>query len=157
MDVVIEPMTEADLEVALDIDAAAFRPSEIGAGVEDARVVREKQLREELARPWARLRVARTDGGVLVGYTLFWHVADEIHLLNIAVAPPERRRGVGRSLMEDLLSYAGRENVACILLEVRRANRAAIALYESFGFVHDRVRARYYADGEDALEMSLAR
>jgi ribosomal-protein-alanine N-acetyltransferase len=151
--VAIEPMVEGDLAAALDVDLGAFRPSEIGAGSEDPRAVRERQLREELARPWARLRVARSDGGVLVGYALFWHVADEVHLLNVAVAPPERRRGVGRALMNDLLSYARHNRAARILLEVRASNASAIALYASLGFTRARVRARYYADGEDAIEM----
>jgi ribosomal-protein-alanine N-acetyltransferase len=154
LDVALEDMSEGDLAAALEIDLAAFRPSEIGAGNEDPRVVREKQLREELARPWARMRVARVDRGIVVGYSLFWHVADEVHLLNVAVAPPERRRGVGRRLVEDLFAYARAHGVARVLLEVRASNAAAIALYESFGFDRARVRKAYYADGEDALEMA---
>jgi ribosomal-protein-alanine N-acetyltransferase len=153
--VAIEDMREEDLSAALDIDLAAFRPSEIGAGAEEPRAVRERQLREELARPWARLRVARADGAIVVGYLSFWHVSDEVHLLNVAVAPPERRRGVGRSLVEDLLAYARAHRVARVLLEVRASNAAAIGLYESFGFERARVRAAYYADGEDAVEMML--
>jgi ribosomal-protein-alanine N-acetyltransferase len=153
--VAIDDMREGDLSAALDIDLAAFRPSEIGAGAEEPRVVRERQLREELARPWARLRVARADGAVVVGYLSFWHVSDELHLLNVAVAPPDRRRGVARRLVEDLLAYARAHAVARVLLEVRASNAAAIGLYESFGFERARVRAAYYADGEDALEMML--
>jgi ribosomal-protein-alanine N-acetyltransferase len=156
LEVAIEPMVEADLDAALDIDLGAFRPSEIGAGSEDPRVVRERQLREELARPWARTRVARIDRGVVVGYSLFWHVADEVHLLNVAVAPPERRRGVGRALMADLFTYARQHRVSQVLLEVRASNGAAIGLYESLGFSRARVRTRYYADGEDAVEMARA-
>jgi ribosomal-protein-alanine N-acetyltransferase len=155
LSVAIEPMNEADLDAALAIDLAAFRPSELNAPEDDPRGVREKQLHEELARPWARLRVARVDRGIVVGYSLFWHVADEVHLLNVAVAPPERRRGVGRALMHDLLEYAKQHSVARVLLEVRATNRAAIALYVSLGFVETRVRKRYYADGEDAVEMML--
>jgi ribosomal-protein-alanine N-acetyltransferase len=151
--VAIEPMVLGDLASALDIDIGAFRPSEIGAGAEEPRVVRERQLREELARPWARVRVARIDRGIVVGYSLFWHVADEVHLLNVAVAPPERRRGVGRALMDDLFAYARQHSVSQILLEVRASNAAAIALYESLGFERLRIRAKYYADGEDAVEM----
>ena len=65
---VIERMTEADLAAVLDIDVAAFR---------EPRDVREKSLREELARPWARLFVARADDARITGYLLFWHVVDE--------------------------------------------------------------------------------
>lgn len=151
MDVAIEPMTEADLPAAIAIDAAAFATHEAGS-----REVRERQLREELARPWARLRVARAEGGAVVGYLLFWHVADEAHLLNVAVAPDARRKGIGRALVEHLVAYAKENAITKVLLEVRAENRAARALYEKLGFREINVRARYYADGEDAIEMMLS-
>lgn len=158
--VTIDAMNEADLAVALRIDLSAFGPSGAHAGLAgrdeaDVERAREQQLREELARPWARLRVARGEAGTPIGYTLFWHVVDELHLLNVAVAPEFRRRGIGRALMDDLLEYASRYAVARVLLEVRASNVAAIALYESLGFETFNVRARYYSDGEDALEMVL--
>ncbi|MDB4937086.1 MAG: Ribosomal-protein-S18p-alanine acetyltransferase [Labilithrix sp.] len=149
----IDAMTEADLEAAIDIDLEAFVPSELGAGAEDPRVVRERSLREELVRPWARLRAARDEAGRLVGYALFWHVLDEVQLLNVAVAIPSRRQGIGRALMNDLLSYARGHAVTRILLEVRASNTPAIALYESQGFTRFNIRPRYYADDEDAVEM----
>src|SRR5690606_1400281 len=105
-------------------------------------------------RTWARLRVAR-EGGEVLGYVLFWHVADEIHLLNVAVAPAARRRGVGRALVEEVLAYGRGAAAAKVLLEVRASNVAALRLYESLGFVRFNVRRRYYADGEDGVEMSL--
>lgn len=151
--VVVEAMVSADLDAAVTIDLAAFRPSEHGSSSEDPRTLREGQLREELARPYAHVRVARGDGARVVGYILFWHVADELHLLNVAVAPQERRRGIGRVLVEDLLAFGRRHRAAKILLEVRRSNAAAIGLYEGLGFEVFSERAGYYADGEDALEM----
>ncbi len=144
--VVVDTMTEADLEAALAIDLAAFK---------EPRDVREKQLREELVRPWARLRVARGDGGVVLGYLLFWHVADEAHVINVAVAPEARRRGIGRALVDHLVRYAREHGIAKILLEVRASNAAAIGLYERAGFTRFNVRPRYYSDGEDAIEMML--
>ncbi len=114
------------------------------------------QLKEELGRAWASIRVAREDGGRAVGFILTWHVADEIHVLNIAVRRDCRRRGVGRALMQDLLTDARRRKMACIFLEVRQSNEPAIALYRSHGFRSVRVRQRYYPDNEDALEMTLA-
>src|SRR5262249_10589773 len=113
-------------------------------------------LREELARSWARLRVARGEGGHVLGYLLFWHVTDELHVINVAVAPAERRKGIGRALVGELLSYARANAVAKILLEVRASNAAAIALCESAGFTRFNVRPRYYNDGEDAVEMIFA-
>jgi [ribosomal protein S18]-alanine N-acetyltransferase len=151
----IASMTDEDLEAALAIDLVAFHPSEVGAGREDPRVVRERQLREELARPWAKLRVARRDGAV-VAYLLFWHVVDEIHLLNVAVAESARRAGIAQALVEHLLAYGREHSATKVLLEVRASNAAAIALYEKLGFERFNVRPRYYDDGEDAVEMMRA-
>jgi ribosomal-protein-alanine N-acetyltransferase len=147
----IVPMTEIDVEGVLAIDLASFHGADIGGG---DRAPREKQLREELARTWARLRVVRgaTPGSVL-GYILFWHVTDEIHLLNVAVAPDERRRGLGRALVLDLLDYAREHAAAKVLLEVRASNTPAIRLYETLGFTEFNVRKAYYGDGEDGVEM----
>ena len=147
MNVAIEPMTEADLGAVLDIDVAAFR---------EPREVREKSLREELARTWGRLFVARTDGGRIVGYLLYWHVVDEAHVINVAVAPQERRHGIGRALVAHLLDHAKANGIVKLLLEVRASNAAAIGLYEKAGFTRFNVREKYYGDGEDAVEMMQA-
>jgi ribosomal-protein-alanine N-acetyltransferase len=153
----IDALVEADLTAAVDIDLASFVPSELGVqvGAEAPSVVRERSLREELVRTWARLRAARDESGALLGYALFWHVVDELHLLNVAVAIPWRRQGIGRALMDDLIAYGRAHAVARILLEVRAGNLAAITLYEQLGFTRFNVRERYYADDEDAIEMSL--
>jgi ribosomal-protein-alanine N-acetyltransferase len=131
-------MTEADVDavVALDPDARA------------------KNLHEELKRAWARTRVLRIDGRI-AGYALFWHVTDEIHLLNVAVDPADRRRGYGRQLVDEVITYARAHDAAKVLLEVRVSNVAAIGLYRALGFEEINRRKRYYDDGEDALEMML--
>lgn len=152
---IIDALTERDLDAAVDIDLESFAPSELGAGREEPRLVRERSLREELVRPWSQMRAARDEAGVLLGYMLFWQVVDELHLLNVAVTVAARRRGIGRALMSDLLAYARAHAVARILLEVRASNAPAVALYESLGFTRFNVRERYYADDEDAIEMSL--
>jgi ribosomal-protein-alanine N-acetyltransferase len=90
-----------------------------------------------------------------VAFIVAWHVADELHVLNIATRPDRRRRGIGRALMDTLLSYGQRCKVQHLLLEVRRSNRAAMTLYRGVGFFAMGVRARYYADDEDAVEMVL--
>src|SRR4051812_47116742 len=100
-------MTEADIEGVIAIELASFDAGDIATNREDARAAREKQLREELARPWARLRVARDPStSQIVGYVLFWHVSDEIHLLNVAAAPTYRRRGIGSALVAEVLARA---------------------------------------------------
>ena len=155
----IDALAERDLDAAVAIVLASFVPSELGLGgaSQDPRVARERSLREEMVRPWSRLRAARGENGALLGYALFWHVVDELHLLNVAVATSAQRRGVGRALMRDLLTYAHEHAIERILLEVRSSNAPALALYESLGFERFNVRAAYYADGEDAVEMSLVR
>lgn len=112
-------------------------------------------LREELTRPWAHLRAAHDAAGALTGYLIFWHVVDELHLLNVVVDPRARRAGIGRALMGDLLTYAKEHSIARVLLEVRVSNAPAIAMYRGYGFTEFNTRERYYSDGEDALEMSL--
>lgn len=148
-------MTERDVERALAIDFASFLPSDLEHDRGDPREGRERQLREELARAWARVRVARAGDGAVVGYILFWHVADEIHLLNVAVDPSARRGGIGRALVDDLVAYAREHAAAKVILEVRASNEVAIRLYERIGFARFNVRRSYYADGEDGIEMML--
>jgi [ribosomal protein S18]-alanine N-acetyltransferase len=125
----IDDLTAADVDLALELDLSAFRPSAIGAGTSDPRAHRRSQLQDELARPWSRLRAARAEGGALVGYALAWHVVDEVHLLNVAVVAGRRRQGIGRALVEDLLAYARAQGAARILLEARASNAPALALY----------------------------
>jgi ribosomal-protein-alanine N-acetyltransferase len=135
----IAPMTEADIGAVLAIDPDA----------------REKNLREELVRAWARVRVLRSADRVL-GYVLFWHVTDEIHLLNVAVDASERRRGYGGRLVDEVIAYARTHQAAKVLLEARVSNAPALALYAQRGFEEIHRRKRYYDDGEDAIEMMLA-
>ena len=151
----IDALTLLDLDAAIAIDRESFLPGELGAGAEDLRAVRERSLREELTRTWARLRAIRDASGTLLGYTLFWHVVDEVHLLNVAVAVRARRQGLGRALMQDLIAYARAHSVVRILLEVRASNAAALSLYDSLGFTRFNVRPRYYSDDEDAVELQL--
>jgi ribosomal-protein-alanine N-acetyltransferase len=87
-------------------------------------------------------------GGYLIcsRYDTVWHV------MNVAVDPTRRRRGVATAMIQSLLARV--EPRAQLTLEVRRSNAGAIRLYEAFGFRSAGVRRRYYADnGEDALVM----
>lgn len=144
-------MLETDVPRALAIEGESFSRGDVDFAV------REGQLREELARSWAELRVARSagEGDSVLGYVLFWHVTDEIHLLNVAVDPAARRCGIGRRLVLAVIEFAEARSADKILLEVRASNEAAIRLYEGLGFERFHVRARYYSDGEDGIEMML--
>jgi len=87
-------------------------------------------------------------GGYMIcsRYDTVWHV------MNVAVDPTQRRRGIATAMIRALLSRVERD--AQFTLEVRQSNTGAIRLYESFGFRSAGVRRRYYQDnGEDALVM----
>lgn len=100
----------------------------------------------------ARRRTARAEGPA-VGYAAFRTVVDETELLRIAVHPEARRTGLGRALVTTGLHAAACQGSERCLLEVGRANAAAIALYRALGFTDYGIRPAYYADGQDALLM----
>ncbi|MES1177882.1 MAG: ribosomal protein S18-alanine N-acetyltransferase [Myxococcales bacterium] len=113
----------------------------------------EAELVREIAVPWV-LRAAA--GGAPRAFLLAWSVADELHLLDMATHPEHRRRGYSRRLLSALVELARSAHKRLVLLEVRKSNAAAIALYESAGFSTTGVRRGYYSDtGEDALEMRI--
>ncbi len=137
----IDVMRSSDVAVLSALDAAA--PMD------------EVQLREELARPWSHVWVVREEDELPVAFLVAWHVADELHVLNVATRVDRRRRGMARALIDCAVAYARTGGVRHLLLEVRRSNRAAIALYRGAGFFAMGVRARYYPDNEDGVEMVL--
>jgi ribosomal-protein-alanine N-acetyltransferase len=94
----------------------------------------------------------RTGSEDLVGYAIAWYVLDEGELANLAVAPTERRRGIGRALLEAVLSDAADREVRELYLEVRQSNTAARRLYAAHQFEQvGRRRAYYRSPVEDAL------
>ncbi|MGC8810901.1 MAG: ribosomal protein S18-alanine N-acetyltransferase, partial [bacterium] len=83
-------------------------------------------------------------------------VIPEVHILNIAVHPQNRQRGIGSSLLQHGLAYGWQKGGRYFTLEVRRSNYPAIGLYKKFQFQPWGIRRRYYTDtGEDALVMGL--
>jgi ribosomal-protein-alanine N-acetyltransferase len=143
------------MRVPVRIDAMKEGDLRAVAAIEGPTRMDEAQLRDELARPWSRLWVAREADEGIVAFVVAWHVADELHVLNVATREDRRRRGIGRALMTEVVAYARHAHVKHVLLEVRRSNAAAIALYRGAGFFAMGVRARYYPNGEDAVEMVL--
>jgi [ribosomal protein S18]-alanine N-acetyltransferase len=89
----------------------------------------------------------------LVGYLVCSRYDTVWHVMNVAVDPDRRRRGIASALLGALLERLDAPD-AQLTLEVRRSNRGAVELYERFGFRAAGVRRRYYADnGEDAVVM----
>jgi len=119
-------------------------------------------IRREMMHDWATILLAteRRRGRegqpreAVTGFVVYWLVHDEIHVLNIATAVEERRRGVARALMQEAAARGRKAGAVLATLEVRRSNAAAIALYRSLGYRHVGIRPNYYADeGEDAIVM----
>jgi ribosomal-protein-alanine N-acetyltransferase len=103
------------------------------------------------------LLATEADAGPVLGFAVVWLVHDELHVLNVAVAPEARRRGVARRILDQVEQGARGQGARVSMLEVRRSNQPAIALYLSLGYREVGVRPRYYAeDGEDALVMDKA-
>lgn len=97
-------------------------------------------------------------GEVMAAFAITQVVLDEATLFNIAVDPDWQRQGLGRQLLEHLISELEKRDVLTLWLEVRASNHAAIALYESLGFNEATIRRNYYptASGrEDAIIMAL--
>ena len=114
-------------------------------------------FRRELTLPFSRLIVANWEPAdkVPCGFMCRWLVADELHILNIAVHPDYRQLGIGAGMMEEVINEAKAKQAHVITLEVRRANLSARSLYRRFNFQERRLRKNYYAPGEDAIVMEL--
>jgi ribosomal-protein-alanine N-acetyltransferase len=97
-------------------------------------------------------RVAGGPPGGLRAYCAFRVVLDEMQVMTLAVAPGQRRQGLGRWLLGFAMERAARAGARRALLELRAGNREALALYESLGFRRVGFRRDYYVEPvEDAL------
>ncbi len=132
------PIRSADLPEVMEIDVESL-----------ARPWSTAMWRQELESPRGTYLVLEESGG-LIGYVGVKRVADELHLMTIAVRREHRRKGHARTLIEAAL--AAHPGARSIYLEVRPSNTFARALYGSLGFREAGRRRRYYGD-EDALLM----
>lgn len=141
----LRPMTQADLArvAELERESYAFPWSD--------------QIFADCLRVGYYCVVVETDDGVM-GYSVLSMGAGEAHVLNLCIAGALRRRGIGRELLLAVLGHARDRGVRDAYLEVRRSNRAAIALYHDLGFECVGQRRGYYQahEGrEDALVYRL--
>jgi ribosomal-protein-alanine N-acetyltransferase len=136
----IRPLAYSDLPKVLAVERRAFpTPWSLAMFV------------LELSKP-SGICLAAMDGSRLDGYLICARYDEAYHLMNIAVDPDRRRRGIARALIDTMIERAGVD--ANFTLEVRVSNAGAIALYESYGFRGVGTRRRYYQDtGEDAIIM----
>ena len=106
---------------------------------------------------WLRLDARHT----LLGYYVAMEGVDEMHLLNLTVAPAWQGRGHARAMLDHLVALCRERGDRELWLEVRQSNTRAKALYERYGFQPVRVRRGYYPlppgqpGREDAAVMSL--
>jgi [ribosomal protein S18]-alanine N-acetyltransferase len=140
-EVSLRPFVVSDLPAVLEIEQASFPVP-----------WKPEFFFSEMNTPYARLVVAERAGQV-IGYFCCWLVADEVHILDVAVHPGHRRRGVGRLLLQYILAEARQNGVRSASLEVRVSNQPAIALYQALGFQQVAIRRQYYENGEDAFLM----
>ena len=134
--------TVAHTHALAAIHAAAFEPRE--AWGPDA-------ISLQLAMPGV-FGLLDPRGGMLLARV----AADEAEVLTLAVEPSQRRRGIATALLGAALAEARMRGARAMLLEVSVRNAAARALYARAGFAEAGRRARYYADGSDALILRAA-
>jgi ribosomal-protein-alanine N-acetyltransferase len=143
----LRPMRSADLDAVLAIEQRAFPQPW-------SRSFFEKELRA----PQTRCTVAVHGDGLvdsIVGYVVCWCVAEELHLLNVAVHAEHRGAAIGRRLVEHVLEEGRAAGGRVAYLEVRAGNASARRLYRRLGFRDLGVRRGYYGPGQDAIVMEL--
>lgn len=143
------PMREADLPEVMAIETQAYEfPWSLG------------NFQDSLHSGYHGRLLRRDEDGALLGYFVAMAGVDEMHLLNISVAPPHQRQGHALRLLRELCELSRTGGAQQLWLEVRVSNERARHLYERFGFQRVGLRRAYYpaAAGrrEDALVMSRA-
>ncbi len=112
----------------------------------------KEMLSDCLRYPYYRCFVAE-EGGELCGYCCLILLFDDGEVANVAVKEERRGQGIAKALMEKMHAVALEEGARRTLLEVRKSNAPAIALYRAFGYEIYGERAKYYPDGENAILM----
>lgn len=139
-------MTVDDLDAVMRIERLAYAHPWSRAVFEDT-VVAGYQAQRLLA------------GTTLLGYFVAMKGVEEVHLLNITVAPAHQHRGWARVMLEALSLWARGQAAKTLWLEVRVSNSRALQIYRAQGFVQVGRRPKYYPSGhgqrEDAIVMSL--
>ncbi|MCK9420638.1 MAG: ribosomal protein S18-alanine N-acetyltransferase [Nitrospirae bacterium] len=142
-------MNKEDIDQVLEIERASF-------SMPWSRNLFLSEFRSPLV---SFLMVALADDPLsrkVVGYTVIWLAADEMHILNLATAPERRRQGIAKKLVLAGLKRAYQKGATRAFLEVRVSNATAQKLYANLGFTGTSVRRGYYdSPVEDAVMMTL--
>lgn len=151
----ISPMLEHDLLEVVEIEEAA-RLSRWGFEAYHAELMQGRGALMLVARCRQREEASASETSI-GGFIAARLTIDELHINNVAVRDPYRRRGMGGALLDAVLKKGARLGARTALLEVRATNYPAQALYEKYGFRVTGRRRNYYAEPpEDALVMSAA-
>jgi ribosomal-protein-alanine N-acetyltransferase len=143
MNVELRRLEERDLDTVDEIERASY-PTPWSRSMFAA----------ELRKPSSLALGAYGESGALVGYAFVSRYVDAWHVMNVAVAPEFRRRGIATALLERLFEATAADPRRGHTLEVRTSNVEAIRLYERLGFEARGIRRGYYTDNrEDALIM----
>ncbi len=143
-DILIRDMTEDDVAAVARIEKMSF-----------SLPWSETSFLSETHKPRALPRVAVIDD-TIVGYICSDYVGYECHILNLAVHPDYRKKGIATSLVEYILEQLRLKACRFLYLEVRASNYAAKKLYQSFDFKIVGTRKNYYVGPvEDAVIMML--
>ena len=143
MNVELRRLDADDLDVVEAIEREAY-PTPWSRSMFDA----------ELRKPSSLALGAFTGEEVLVGYAFVSRYVDAWHVMNVAVSPAFRRRGIASTLLQRLFEITASDPRRGYTLEVRVSNAEAIRLYERLGFESRGIRRGYYTDNrEDALIM----
>lgn len=111
----------------------------------------ERSVTGELTNPLSLWLVA-AENDLVIGYVGSQSVLGEADMMNVAVSPQYRNKGIARRLILDLIAALKENGVHCLTLEVRASNEPAIHLYQTLGFEQVGKRPNYYAaPKEDAL------
>jgi [ribosomal protein S18]-alanine N-acetyltransferase len=148
--VVIDEMTEADLDAVVALETAVSNPAW-------SRAMFQSELANRRIATFlvARIRPDQLACPPITGYLGCWTIFEEVHLLNVAVHPDWRRRGIGTRLVAAAFRRAAGGGITRALLEVRDSNSGARRFYEGLGFGLVARRTGYYnRPKEDALIMA---
>jgi ribosomal-protein-alanine N-acetyltransferase len=145
-DFILRPMTSADIDSVNALEARIYKIDPWS----------KEQIESEVAGiPLTRHYVVAEGGSQIVGYGGLFSPSTGVDadIQTVTVAPEWQGKGIGRTILVELLGEAARRCAPAVLLEVRLGNAAAIHLYESFGFVEIARRRNYYGQDIHALVM----
>jgi ribosomal-protein-alanine N-acetyltransferase len=142
----LRPATPEDLPRILELEAALH-----------ASPWTAEHFEQEWEKPYSHTWVFSDDetDEKIAGYVVFWSLQDPWEVLNVVVALPYRGLGFGKALLRKVSEAAIREGVQTLVLDVRKGNLPAIALYQALGFTVRQIRKGYYSNGEDGYFMAL--